>query len=258
MHYGERVWLLGTIVMRANGEYQEHQIESDDPDMADAVAELRHEPWMKARQRFISDSALNWDDVLRHFNAWYDRIVAACDKPTYAERCEAFDATTVELRHLSDQVMKRASAADQTGLKISAMSVSEQLAILELGECLNGLPPAAWLKPSRKPHSSLAHLALSLAEFRNDHRTYPKALTELSPKYVAEVPRDPFSDANLIYKPVADGYSLYSVGPNGKDDGGLRLHAEHCDDVSEDESATEEEKSSDDIAIRMPPKKAKK
>ena len=40
------------------------------------------------------------------------------------------------------------------------------------------------------------------------------------PKYVAVVPKDIFSGGALHYKPQADGYLLYSVGPNGIDDGG--------------------------------------
>ncbi len=40
------------------------------------------------------------------------------------------------------------------------------------------------------------------------------------PKYLAEVPKDVFLDAELHYKLDGDGYLLYSVGMNGHDDGG--------------------------------------
>jgi hypothetical protein len=34
------------------------------------------------------------------------------------------------------------------------------------------------------------------------------------------MPIDPFSGRPLIYRPDGEGYQLYSIGPDGKDDGG--------------------------------------
>ena len=52
---------------------------------------------------------------------------------------------------------------------------------------------------------------------------YPAKLEALVPQYLDAVPIDPFSPdrSGLVYKPEANSYSLYSVGPDGKDDGGL-------------------------------------
>ena len=41
------------------------------------------------------------------------------------------------------------------------------------------------------------------------------------PREIKELP-DPFSDSYVIYSRTANGFLLYSVGPNGKDDGGPR------------------------------------
>jgi hypothetical protein len=40
------------------------------------------------------------------------------------------------------------------------------------------------------------------------------------PTYLAAVPTDPFDGQPLRYKKLAKGYIVYSVGENGKDDGG--------------------------------------
>jgi hypothetical protein len=66
----------------------------------------------------------------------------------------------------------------------------------------------------------LTDMALALAAYRADHGSYPATLAELAPKYIAKVPKDIFNDADLHYKREAGGYLLYSVGQNGKDDGG--------------------------------------
>ena len=66
----------------------------------------------------------------------------------------------------------------------------------------------------------LTKLAFSLAAYRADHGSYPARLDDLVPKYAREIPKDVFTAADLHYKPDGDGYVLYSVGPNAKDDGG--------------------------------------
>jgi hypothetical protein len=38
---------------------------------------------------------------------------------------------------------------------------------------------------------------------------------------LSEVPIDPFSDQPLVYKKTDNGFTLYSVGYNFKDDGGV-------------------------------------
>jgi hypothetical protein len=69
----------------------------------------------------------------------------------------------------------------------------------------------------------LAQTALALEQFRlaNANR-YPDALTELSPKFLPAVPEDPFDGQPLRYRKAGEGYLIYSVGPDLKDDGGAR------------------------------------
>ena len=61
---------------------------------------------------------------------------------------------------------------------------------------------------------------LSSRLFRAKQHVLPEKLQELVPEYLLQVPIDPYSDRPLIYRPEADGYRLYSVGHDGRDDGG--------------------------------------
>ena len=76
----------------------------------------------------------------------------------------------------------------------------------------------------------LTRVALGLAAYKAERRTYPARLDELAPAYLPDVPTDPFTDAPFVYARTADGYRLYSVGPNMKDDGGA--DHEPADDVA--------------------------
>ena len=59
-----------------------------------------------------------------------------------------------------------------------------------------------------------------MAAYRKDNGRYPAKLADLAPTYLADVPGDVFSGKELIYKPTEKGYLFYSVGQNGKDEGG--------------------------------------
>jgi hypothetical protein len=89
----------------------------------------------------------------------------------------------------------------------------------------------------------IVKLGFALAAYRVDNGAYPEKLADLIPKYVTEVPKDIFNDADLHYQRDGDGYLLYSVGPNGKDDGGKTF---------EDSQKSDGLVKWDDIAIRIP------
>ena len=62
---------------------------------------------------------------------------------------------------------------------------------------------------------------LALKQWRLEKNEYPANLDELvTAGYLKELPMDPYTDKPLIYKKTDDNFTLYSVGPNFKDDGG--------------------------------------
>lgn len=68
----------------------------------------------------------------------------------------------------------------------------------------------------------LAQTAVALEIFRATAHHYPDALSELAPKPLAAVPQDPFDGQQLRYRKAGEGYVIYSVGPDLRDDGGAR------------------------------------
>jgi hypothetical protein len=65
-----------------------------------------------------------------------------------------------------------------------------------------------------------AEAAAAVERYRLTNNQPPEILEELVPTYLAAVPTDPFDGQPLRYKKLAKGYIVYSVGENGKDDGG--------------------------------------
>ena len=69
----------------------------------------------------------------------------------------------------------------------------------------------------------LARTALALERHRHaKNGALPESLSGLVPDLLAEVPEDPFAGAPIRYQRTPEGYLVYSIGPNGEDDGGER------------------------------------
>jgi hypothetical protein len=73
----------------------------------------------------------------------------------------------------------------------------------------------AWLR--------LAQAAVALEQFRAaGGNRYPDNLAELSPKFLAAVPEDPFDGQPLRYAKSGNGYTLYSIGLPGASEANLK------------------------------------
>ena len=64
---------------------------------------------------------------------------------------------------------------------------------------------------------------VAVERHRQATEAWPARLEELTPKLIASVPLDPYDGKPLRYRRVKDGVIVYSVGPDGKDNGG-NLH----------------------------------
>lgn len=70
------------------------------------------------------------------------------------------------------------------------------------------------------------YLHLALQAWHAQHGHYPSKLEELSALLKKPLPQDPFTGQNFRYLPKGRGYSLYSLGPDQKDQGGGSSY--HC------------------------------
>ena len=76
------------------------------------------------------------------------------------------------------------------------------------------------VEKARMRHTT-ALVAIAATEFRITHDSLPEKADVLVPKLLPFLPKDVFLDkSRLHYSVKNDGVAIYSVGPNGKDDGG--------------------------------------
>jgi hypothetical protein len=79
----------------------------------------------------------------------------------------------------------------------------------------------AWmLSAVARTENDLLMVSFALRAYKADHGAYPANLEALSPAYLNAIPIDVFSAGPLKYKVTGKSCILYSVGPDGKDNGG--------------------------------------
>jgi hypothetical protein len=66
----------------------------------------------------------------------------------------------------------------------------------------------------------LLMLDLAVMVYREANGNLPDSLSNLVPSVLNELPIDPYGNGSLKYRRTDDGYTLYSVGPNGTDEDG--------------------------------------
>ena len=182
-----------------------------------------------------------WDVVLKQGNARYDELVKAM-------RTEDPRARLAAVQAFDEDAEKRLASLNNTFRTLAKIAKSRSRAEgvgQVLGEIMESMMMSHLSVMVQNDLTTLQRLdhiqvALALSAYHVDQGQYPDKLLALQPKYLQQVPLDRFTGKALIYRPTADGYLLYSVSLNGKDDQG-RMEIGMI---------------KDDVSIQMPPKSA--
>jgi len=227
---GERYFALDCVMMFASSSLKGEQALLDTIDSIERPGDAATRRESPAGPAAIQE-AIDWDEILRTMNHWYDRMVYALGKRTYAEKCEALAALSKELDALCPGARKNGSTQslfrsllDLTPEKREKLRRRKCRAIgnLSVGSLVRYLSKANYLHQRMMQDRDLTYICLALAAYKAERGSFPTELTGLAPKYLQAVPKDLFTGKPLIYRLRGDGYVLYSAGRNMTDDGGRK------------------------------------
>jgi hypothetical protein len=164
---------------------------------------------------------VQWDPALRNMNKVYDRMAAAMRLKDRTGRNDGLQEIQDDVVALNRGLLDAKGIANTI---FSAKSMSEAKGKF-VGDVMICLFVPATMKVQQaadrvEQTRRNLQIAFALAAYRADEKRYPKTLEALAAKYLPTIPNDLFSGEALIYRPAADGYLLYSVGVNGKDEQG--------------------------------------
>ncbi len=183
---------------------------------------------------------VDWDPALRTVNRWHDRLAAAMRENDRATRAKKLRQADTDIRNLKAEVSDIGTLAVLLDEKESAQTRGKLLGDLLITLLLPAVGKVQQAADRAEQIQDNLTVAFALEAYRREQGGYPKTLDALAPRYLPAVPRDQFSGKELIYRPAAAGYLLYSVGVNGKDEGGRGY---------------EDQPPGDDLSVRMPLRK---
>ncbi len=164
---------------------------------------------------------IDWGPILRKGNQSCDRIVAILRLKDRAAREKQM---TAFIREWDNSMKPRSDLKSRVRLFLGVdrpeMAVGDGIGNMLIGMMAGSFGKVQQAADRAEQTQRNLQVAFALAAFNGDKGSYPKELAELAPKYLAQVPNDLFSGKALFYHPERKGYLLYSVGLNGKDDGG--------------------------------------
>jgi len=191
----------------------------------------------------ILRAGLDWEEALRTLNRWCDRFEEVLRERDRLQRNKRLDELDAEVQRAGEPA--RAATEKFSWLPIMAQILAGQGQAaarqwgLELFSSMTEVHRRIAGAFDRLEESErLMDVAFALARYRDQVGKYPERLEQLVPQFLPRIEPDIFSGKPPIYRRSGTGYVLYSVGPNGQDDGGRTY---------------EDNPRGDDIVIRMPP-----
>jgi hypothetical protein len=85
---------------------------------------------------------------------------------------------------------------------------------------LPNLTTAMFKQALNEARIQTARIGIASKIFHNKNGQYPEKVSDLVPEFFAHEPLDPFTGKSFVYRRVDPGFIVYSIGSNGKDDGG--------------------------------------
>ena len=158
-----------------------------------------------------------WRSELRSSSQVYDSGMGS--GPTMAQQAQMFviSKTAILDDYTAAMDQLRLDARKPYAASVAAPPRSDSVTL----GLTDFLPAARFKEVYTVTENALLLVTLGLRAYRLEHGTYPTTLTVLTPAYLKRVPDDPCAlSGPLHYKRLGSKCVLYSVGPDGKDDGG--------------------------------------
>ncbi len=175
---------------------------------------------------------VDWNTVARTCNSWCDRVVSTFRLSPGPARQQAVNDLEEELKNLRTALLDGDTAPQAASPEALSAEVGDLFTLLLVPDLLimtKGEDQAI-------ARQDLTKIAYALAAYNRDFGSYPASLTDLVSMYLPQVPDDVFCGAPFVYRREGTGYLLYSVGMNGKDEGGKgyedRKNNESWDDIA--------------------------
>ena len=221
----ERLMYVDSVTFLASGQQQEVSEMLDSLEMLDALSGGS----VAGIGRLMTAGTVDWNVVLENGNEFYNRLVAAGKQTTVRRRRRAMR----ELNRSLEERQKKMSGAGAVVLNLlgGKKSRGEAMSTLLLALLAPALEQTMEAESRREARENVTRIGIALAAWHADKKQYPERLTELVPGYLKTISDDPYVGRSPIYRRTEDGFLVYCVGTDLKDDKGVSF-SDGEDDVT--------------------------
>jgi hypothetical protein len=239
----ERVQFLDACCYTARNGW--HTLRDIAAFLADSSSDGEPAPRKEPDPQFAVGAAMltwlvKWDEPLKLGNQWYDRLVRILLIENRKQQAAALDQFDADFNRLGQQARQ---VPTRTGISFFPRTVPSRFTSQNFVTLmLAAVPAAAQTALHLETHRSMFDIVMALFEYRADLKHYPDTLEKLVPEFIERIPVDYFGHRALVYRKTDAGFLLYSLGKNGRDDGGegWSEHNTEADDVTIQVPATKQ------------------
>jgi hypothetical protein len=209
---GERMSMLDCITNMA-------RYGPDVMDIASGNDQSAAESIVQGATRSLLRHAVNWNEILEQSNQWYDRFAEDLSAPTFRERHRRSSQTMAAIETYLADSQSRSVLQD---LMAGRGAITKRMNGIFMSLLLPALSSVTAAEQRMLEAQQLTRVAYALALVRAERGEFPESLEAARPYLEHQLPEDGFGQGGPhIYRRTEDGFLLYSVGENGKDDAGV-------------------------------------
>ena len=169
----------------------------------------------------------DWNVALVMVNEWMDRYVAAASIADPKGRAIEAGRIEADLQAMLGEIKGPKGFASSFA---SRNSTSDRNANVLIGLTFPAITSILQSDARARTQHELLRAGVALAHFKAENGDFPERLETLVPQYLKSAPGDLFVGTALVYTKRPNGYLLYSIGANQKDEEGGR-YDQNADDL---------------------------
>jgi hypothetical protein len=192
-----------------------------------ATLDLIQETWIRmySFEMYMGATRRSWIDInaaMRRCNKYFDAAIQAQKLGGAPKEQQAIQALEDDLKGRSDTALQQLSEYHASPLLVleSRQVLSEAFAVWTMRSTSESSIDIGTTNHIARTRDELGNIAFALARYRTTYGKYPDRLEALVPQFLKQVLHDRFADRPLTYHIQPQGYLLYSIGNDLKDDDG--------------------------------------
>ena len=175
----------------------------------------------------VVSSSTDWSITMKEGNRLYNKYENQLKTDDWVEQDEALAKMEKEIQQMTSEI--RGTSAVVKAMLGGPEYRGKMMGKIFVGMLLPALNAASTAEKRAKVMDDLSYIILSASAHRAEKGEYPESIDRFSRSVVKKLPIDRYARDDYRYRRQENGFIVYSIGPNRKDDDGNGAYNERMD-----------------------------